>query len=292
MPLNITLNQPQNDNIGSQLMVLVEAMKIIEKYKTDKEITFDFSKISFVHPVFITSVSSLMSYLSENGYNVYHCCINGSYLQTMCFPLGLKPDELPRWEEMLDNYKGKNYLPVINLPTSRKNQETEIRENLLSKINTLLEINLNLNANYKSAVSYLISEMTDNIVDHSGVSRGWLSAQYYPSKKFLDVCIIDTGKTILGSYAEKGVNDIKNDIIAIEKATSGLSTKDKERGYGIRTTKAMIEEGLKGKFILISGRAILSNNQLTEFPVKWNGTILALRIPQNVANFHYSDFLK
>lgn len=285
------LNQPVNDSIGAQLAVLIEVLKKI-KAENKKYIIFDFSKIKFVYPVFITSISSLIAYLKENGYEVYHSGINNSsYLQTVFFPDGLKPDELPLWETTLNNYSGKTYLPVINFSASRKKEETEIRENVLSKINSLLENNLKLNSNYKTAVSYIISEITDNIIDHSGVGRGWISAQYYPTKQFLDICIIDTGKTILGSYKDNNIAGINNDFDAIEKAISGVSTKDKERGFGMRTSKKLIEEGLNGKFVLISGSAMLFNNELTQFPVKWEGTILALRMPQGIANFDYSHFL-
>lgn len=291
MALTITLNQPANDSIGAQLKVLVE---VLEKIKKDngKEIIFDFSKIKFVYPVFITSISSLIADLIEKDYVIYRSGINTtSYLETMFFPVGLKPDELPLWETTLNNYNGKNYLPVINFSASRKKAETKIRENMLSKVNSLLEYNLKLNTNYKTAISYIISEITDNIIDHSGVSRGWLSAQYYPAKKFLDICIIDTGKTILGSYKDNNIAGINDDFQAIEKAISGVSTKDKERGFGMRTSKNMIEKGLKGKFILISGGAMLFNDELIKFPVKWQGTILALRIPQNIQNFDYAHFL-
>ncbi len=289
MALRIILNQPNDDSIGSQLMVLIEVLSQVKD--SEKEITFDFSKIKFVYPVFITSISSLMSYLIENNYVVYHSGINTSYLQTVFFPNGLKPDELPLWETTLNNYNGKTYLPVINFSALRKNEETEIRENVLSKINSLLANNLKLNFNYKTAISYIISEITDNIIDHSGVDRGWLSVQYYPGKQFLDICIIGTGKTILGSYKDNNVTGITNDFEAIEKAMSGLSTKDKERGFGMRTSKKMIVEGLKGKFVLISGKAILFNDELTEFPVRWEGTILALRLPQNIENFNYANHL-
>ena len=290
MPLTITLNQPANDSIGAQLAVLIEVLNKINETK-EKEIIFDFSKIKFVYPVFFTSISSLIADLKENEFVIYHSGIKNNYLQNVFFPDGLKPDELPQWETTLNNYNGKNYIPVINFSASRKANETEIRENMLSKINSLLENNLKLNNEYKTAISYLISELTDNIIDHSGVNRGWLSAQYYPTKQFLDICIVDTGKTILGSYRDNNIAGINNDFEAIEQAMKGLSTKDKERGFGMRTSKKMIEEGLKGKFVLVSGNAMLFNDELVEFPVKWQGTILALRIPQNIENFSYANYL-
>ncbi|GAJ02190.1 unnamed protein product, partial [marine sediment metagenome] len=104
------------------------------------------------------------------------------------------------WDRLLNKYRKKNYLPIINFSTERGNVQTFIREKVLSKINTLVRDNLNLDNNYESAFSYLISEITDNIIEHSGVNRGWLLIQYYPTTEYLDLCIIDNGKTILGSY--------------------------------------------------------------------------------------------
>ncbi|MCH8317569.1 MAG: hypothetical protein IIA88_03595 [Bacteroidetes bacterium] len=64
-----------------------------------------------------------------------------------------------------------------------------------------------------------------------------------------------------------------------------------ERGYGIRTSRRMIVDGLKGQFILISGKAMLFNDKLTELPVRWNGTILTLRISSNVETFNYINYV-
>lgn len=295
MSFTVAVTQPATANFGPQLSELIKIILQVNGYKGEKEITFDLKNITFVHPVFILSMVAYMDYLTEKGYAVVFSNVRidsiGAYLKTIYFPEGLKPDNFINWEGALDNYSRKNYLPILNFPASQKSKETEIRENVLTKVSNLLKKNLQLNASYMDGITYLISEITDNVVDHSGAERCWLAAQYYPSKEYLDSCIIDTGKTILGSYLERGYKQVSNDQQAIESAISGLSTKDKERGHGIPTSHAMIVNGLRGKFGLISGEAALFNNKLVQFPVKWNGTILTLRIPKGVTNFNYIHFV-
>jgi len=288
----IELQQPES-GIGSQLAEIIKVIKSVTNSKS-QSITFDFNRITFVEPVFILSLCAYIDFLDQRGYDIHLSKINlriSSYLQTIYFPGGLRPDELAAWKASLHNFSNKNYLPILNFPASTQSNESEIRDNLLSKINDLLQSNLGLSAEYKSGISYPISEMTDNIIEHSGVSRGWMSAQYYPNQGYLEICIADTGKTLLGSYQDNGFEHVTNDLQAIENATEGVSTKSIERGNGIPTSRRMIVEGLNGKFVLISGEAILYNDRLTEFPVHWNGTIFALRLPSQARNFQYLRYV-
>lgn len=299
MPVTFVLKQPQN-NLGPQLVELMRVLNFIRKHGLEKAIVFDFKDITFVHPLFILSLTAIYSQLKNKSFNSEKESGNGwrevnsdiaSYLQNIRFPEGMNPDNYSSPEEATRSYLERTYIPIVNFSASKREEKTKIRNNFLSGINSLLENNLQLNSQYKSGISYLISEMTDNIVDHSGVEKGWLFAQYYPKKKYLNVCIIDNGKTILGSYKEAGIMEIKNDSEAIRQAMKGKSTKGIERGSGIRTSRKMIVEGLNGQFALFSGKGLLINDRLISLPVKWNGTILALRIPKNVKNFQYGRYI-
>ena len=115
-------------------------------------------------------------------------------------------------------------------------------------------------------------------------------AQFYPSNKYLDICILDNGLTLMGSYKKHKYN-VKNDLEAVSKAHSGLSTKNKERGRGIPTSYDMIIKGLKGEFCLMSGNGLILNNKLIEMPVSYNGTVIAIRIPSKKKNFIYSKYI-
>lgn len=290
--MTIELNQPEGSNFGPQVIELLRIIQAIETDTTDREIIFDFSRITFVRPLFILTLAGLIYKLRRDGKTVN--CINNShdYLNLIYFYEGLKPDNHSDWKSLLSTYAAKNYVPILNFPTSKNAEAVQIRNNSLSCLNGIIRQKLNLDANSYNAISYLISEMTDNISDHSGEDRGWLFAQYYPEGRFIDICILDTGKTILNSYHDNGFDEIESQTEAIQRATEGLSTKSSERGRGIPTTRKLIVTGMQGKFGLVSGNAILQNERITELPASWPGTFLALRVPQNPQNFNFYDFIE
>ncbi len=290
--MKIELNQPDGSNFGPQIIELLRVIEMINSNTSDTEIVFDLSKITCVRPLFTLSLAGLIDNLKKNGKTV-KCIYNAQdYLNLIYFFDGLKPDEHKNWKDLLAQYSAKNYVPILNFPTTKNESAVQIRNNSLSCLNQILRNKLDLDSNSFNAISYLISEMTDNISDHSGSERGWLFAQYYPADRFIDICILDTGKTILNSYSDGGFDEITTQAEAIQKATEGLSTKSNERGRGIPTTRRLIVNGMQGKFGLVSGNAILQNERITTLPTNWPGTFLALRVPQNPPNFNFYDYVE
>jgi anti-sigma regulatory factor (Ser/Thr protein kinase) len=190
-------------------------------------------------------------------------------------------------------------LPICQIPAEVK--DTQVRESLLTVFENILLRQLNISGQMITVFKYLIGEAMDNIVDHSGVQNGWIMVQNYPQKGFLDVCILETGIGLLGSYQKFDFQDIKTDAQALEQAINGKSTKQitETRGYGIDTSRRMLVNGLNGKYFLLSGSAmyIYTNDFEQIVPltrhIAWSGTMLALRIPQTVpAGFYYSNYLE
>ena len=107
----------------------------------------------------------------------------------------------------------------------------------------------------RDALFYPISEFTTNIFEHSKKAEGWVFAQVDKQKNILDICIVDSGR--------------------------GLR---KERGFGVRTSKNLVCDDLKGSFLIVSGSAALitegKDEKLLELdkPI-WNGVVLAYQIP-------------
>lgn len=124
----------------------------------------------------------------------------------------------------------------------------------MSCIGSILKKQLNINGNIYEAINYLLSELIDNITEHSDSAYGYIFAQYYPKNRYIDICIADEGITILGSYVKNGNVGIVTDVDALKNASIGISTKNlpdaENRGYGIVTSKKMLAEGLKGQFFL------------------------------------------
>ena len=284
--LQYNFMQPPGNSFGHQFNEIIKFLKFLESMpKIGDHITLNLERINFVCPVFILSIASLAENIFQKGFSyscIYPKAVNcAAYIKNIYFPVGLKPQKENNWEDLLNAYKGKNYLPIIIFPT----RKSKITESLLSKINSLIKENFKLTENYESVVSYLLSEITDNIIEHSGKDCGWLMVQYYPALETLDICILDTGKSILGSYKDHDFKEALNDSIAVEMALKGLSTKSKERGTGLRTSKAISILGLQGDFALFSGKALFYRNQILNLPVSWSGTFVAMRIKKDIENF-------
>lgn len=201
----------------------------------------------------------------------------------------------------LAKYQTKNYIPLVIYPTGKNVNDSSLRENVLSAINSILKLQLKLDGNVLSAIYYLIDELTNNVADHSCSNNGILFAQYYPSKNYLDVCITDNGRGIKKTYIDSGKASPKSDEEAIGLAVNGASTKDQaiSRGFGLSTSRAMLANGLNGKFFLFSGNSFFYQNsqdkQIIVLPdnQSFKGCFIALRIPTLVnGNFDLYKYVR
>lgn len=291
---SIILQPNEKDGIGFQI---TELSRIIEKSKQDeKNIKIDFQGIRFIQPTTLLGISSIIQTYRKKGINYNLCSVdNGvqSYLETVKFPVGLFPEQDGNWSQTLDSYKDKNYIPLINFPTSSNEGSTVIRDSVIKKVKDIIEYKLDLNGKDMKCVHYFIDEFTENIVEHSGESCGRIMIQYYPVKEYLEICIIDEGKSILGSYLENGKTEITNDKEAIRAALNGISTKSQERGFGFHTSLDIIFKAIGGNVCVVSGAGMYANQLLIKFPSYWKGTLLSIKIPKKFENpDSYYDFVK
>ncbi|MDR1755910.1 MAG: hypothetical protein LBR65_02990 [Culturomica sp.] len=287
----------QDDKLLNGLMPVLEIINQIEE-SSDENITIDFNSTRFVSPLFVLP---LMVYLHGNPRQIN--CVNLSpYLSTVHFPDGIIPDGMRRSEFLahMEGYVHKNFIPIVNFPASVRNDDE--KNAILSTVESIISRQLGLAPNIVAGLKYMIGESIDNITEHSESERGYIFAQAYPKKGYLDVCIADTGITLLGSYRKQNNNEIESDLEAIQAANRGISTKNlpnaENRGYGIITSKKMLIDGLGGHYVMISGKAIhLKSKELDKFLLlpeqfRWNGTIITFRIPYNNNAFSYINYLE
>lgn len=286
----------QDDRLVNGLPPVIKMMSAINA-SDDSTIVLDFSKTQFISPVFALS---LLVYLHSCGKEIQ--ILNQiPYMQTIFFAEGFRPDTIRRTEflAMMEKYSRKTYIPIVNFPASDSTDDTEY---ILSTVESLIIRQLNIDNNVAWGLKYIISEMISNIAEHSESSRGYIFAQSYPKKGYLDICIADTGITLLKSYMKLPHNEIASDLEAIQAANRGISSKNfpdaENRGYGIYTTKKMIVEGLQGQYLMISGSALYMKNETIDnffrmpLTLRWNGTIIALRIPYQKYDFNYRNYLE
>jgi anti-sigma regulatory factor (Ser/Thr protein kinase) len=89
---------------------------------------------------------------------------------------------------------------IINFSAERS---SDAKEAISSIVENIIIRQLNIKSNVANGLKYMIEETLDNITEHSESDRGYIFAQAYPRKGFLDVCIADRGVTLLGSVIQK-----------------------------------------------------------------------------------------
>lgn len=287
----------RDDRLLDGLIPVVRIMAQMEASK-DQDVTIDFSDTRFISPVFALS---LLVYISKCGKRVSFQNLT-NYLDLIGLNTGgLKPDKMRQTEllAILENYASKTYLPIIDFAVDRN---SDAKEAVSSIVENMIIRQLNIQSNVANGLKYMVDETLDNITEHSESDRGYIFAQAYPIKGYLDICIADRGVTLLGSYMSLLDNEIATDLEAIKAANRGLSSKNlpdaENRGFGIKTSKQMLIEGLGGQYLMMSGSCLyIKSSKYDSFytmpnGIRWNGTIVALRIPYNSPTFNYINYIE
>lgn len=277
------------------------ALRICKKINDsqDQRDVIDFSHARFVTPTF---VMPLLVYIkkSAKGISIDH---TDGYLNSICFDrLGVSSGVMRKSEfaAYLEQFSRKRYIPLISFPAA--SDRVEDKNNIMSVIESMIVKQAGLKSNIVSGIKYMLGEMVDNISEHSLSDYGYILAQCYPASKYIDICIGDTGRTLLGSYADILNCEIASDGEAMRAANSGISAKNlpdaENRGYGISTTKKMLVEGMGGQYMMVSGDTVyvntMSGSGYFELPykIRFEGTIVALRIPYWNENFRYINYIE
>ncbi len=167
--------------------------------------------------------------------------------------------------------------------------ETQFVLDILNRIGNI--------AGIKDLIFYPVGEFVANIVEHSKSKAGYLLADISSDHAYLNICITDTGRGFSATYRDEQSMNF-SDADALKEVLRGHSTKSSiERGYGIRTSKKLIVEGLTGEFVIISGRDALVSSQKEEALLSldgfyWQGVIVAYRLPLPIKQIHITEYLE
>ena len=278
-------------------------IKVIHETDATDDVQWDFANIIKLHPFFI---APLAIYKNTSGKNIE--CVNiplqlQSYLNGICFDrmLHFGDEKKEVIEEVLHHYDDRSFIPLCSFEMTDSNKD--IFGSLLK--NTLLR-QVSFDRSGNSSLSYLISELLDNIYEHSQSPRGYIFSQYDEKEKVINLCIADTGITVAGSFKNAGLFQKEidgNEAEALKLANEGYSTKNRpqaeNRGYGISTSKSMLVSGMKGAFFMLSGNAFhrfeKGKNDYINFRniFRWNGTIILMTIPTILPeSFNYINYLE
>lgn len=124
-----------------------------------------------------------------------------------------------------------------------------------------------------------LGEIFNNFVDHSDSKYFYISGQFFPNKKYLDICLTDTGIGI--AKLVKNTKNIKKDSEAIQWAFEGQNTtRQNFGGLGLKNLKKFIENN-KGNFIVYCNTIYYNviDNEYKEFYNEFCGTSIFIRLP-------------
>lgn len=264
----------------------------------EDHIKIDLSNAQWFAPTFLVPISVLYRRLTTNDISVEFIYPKKRqlriYLNQINFPEG---DQDPSTEY-------SNHLPLYLMSaeddeSSPKSVSSKLHD--LVKKHLLDEVEGGINA-----IQYPISESINNVEQHSELQWGAALVQYYPTKEYLDVCVVDDGVTIPGELEEFGIN-FNNDSEALKKALiERVSTRpdaERQQGYGLYTTSNMVCDGLHGELILSSRDATIirgstgkgsappdeTREVMTDF--RWPGTIFGVRMGLPDEEFDFLSYL-
>lgn len=220
-----------------------------------------------------TDVSSFIKYEDVSNVELPDHSGISTYLDQIDFPSGsVRPD---------DEYE--NHLPLCRL--DKELTETPV-ELVARKLYDLLSDEFTGTDTWTvSSVQLPLSELIDNVDQHSRCHNGAVLVQQYPNKDLLDICVADDGVSIPGNFADYGER-FSSDSRALQKAVvEGYSTKNngRERGHGLPTTTRVVCDGLDGEILLVSGDGALyrdgqEGDWKTADAFSWPGTVFVGRL--------------
>lgn len=185
-------------------------------------------------------------------------------------------------KQYIENYlKRINFYKVIN----HKVNDSNIRNNLENNLLEITRIDIHNDSSYasrainiiknrceiddgvKDLLDYSINEIICNIGLHANSKdKGYISLQYFPTKKEIIITCVDTGIGIFKSLTKNPNYENLDEKESIKKCLEKEVGEGNGRGMGLYETK---------KFIKANGgeMKIISGNSLLTYPSKYNKVI-------------------
>lgn len=248
--INITIQLKTNNQFlySDMLLVIVAAIRYLK-----------YTKVKVSGRVFANQYDSIVNYASRVNF----------FQQ-----LGLD------FEEAFNRNSSKGKFTEIEI--FDKNNIYELQDELGLILHQCAEIKLEV----LQMLYWCLNEIMDNVLVHSKLETGWVSAQMFPSRKEIRLIICDTGIGIhkaLTTYPGSKYNNITEkealELCILNRVTNGAGM-----GFGLFASSEFIKEN-KGEMLIYSGNYHL-NNKTGKFEVNsgdfWPGTFVFLNIKTDV----------
>ncbi|MCH8247219.1 MAG: hypothetical protein IH951_12540 [Bacteroidetes bacterium] len=289
---HVEIELPKRLSSGTIAQVL-EPMITKDHEPRYKRIRLDMTKVIFVEPVGVTSLSNAIEWLKQNG-----CSVG------LVVSAGDSANRAQRWLDEAKFFEHYMHEPLDQdvqcrsslLPLSRVTSEEFVdwKEN---KFNPWIANQLRVKPNRVAGFTFFLDEIVRNIQDHSGYNLACVCGQYYPSKRQISIAISDFGvgiPTTVNEYLDSPLTDYNALKKAMEKGFS-VKTTPRNRGFGLSTLVSDVVHTHKGSlavvsgrgriFIGLSGKESVIAGQTTEYP--YPGTLFDIVI--NAHHFKLSE---
>jgi hypothetical protein len=105
----ITIRNPANDNLGSIVQSLLEALAQLNEINTGDKVVLDLSPLKFIHPLLILPICAFLnkSDFASRGIDYKLNSTIDGYLTTIHFPESFTVLSRPDWHDYLSVFKTK-----------------------------------------------------------------------------------------------------------------------------------------------------------------------------------------
>lgn len=188
------------------------------------------------------------------------------------------------------SYSGETYTPIQKV--SQRGEIEGLTKKIVSTIVSQLNKEDELQKDLKDCLNYVISELLNNIADHSG-SYGWAMAQYYPTKQIVEVAVIDVGCGFLHRLSSKFQN-IDTEIKAIDEAVKkGVTASfpsiyggERNSGYGLFIISNLANQINNSDFLIASNEYAVyfkgNTRKEIKLPLSLKGSLVCFSLNINM----------
>jgi hypothetical protein len=286
-----TIPLPQN-------LSLLNALNFCNRLWRDgfeQGVVFDCERLKHVEPFTMAYVSAEISRFARERQSISVTFANYEH-HTFAAHMGFfKAAGLNHGNEPGEAKGSSTYIPLTILRVRDLEQEAastgravgdvlEVESARLAKILTRSE-----SGQLVDTVTFSLREIMRNVVEHSGSDVLEFCAQYWPTKKKVEIVVLDSGMGIRASLSKNPFLQVKSDRdavhLALMPAISGKTYKGVRRrsndvwqnsGFGLYMTNRLCRNG--GNFFVCSGDTglILSGKGKTDVTTSFCGTAIRL----------------
>ena len=178
MALILPVPSATADNVGASVFKLMQLSKIVNS-TIDNIIVLDFCNTNFQFSCFLSGLFILSKGWEANGKKVSKINVHkdiANYLEMVKFNEGFNPTN----DENLTVFRRKTFTPLFVFSTN-----AEVRERCIDTVIKIVFGQTKITGlDCRNVINFLITELTNNVADHSESECGIVFTQTYPSKGF------------------------------------------------------------------------------------------------------------